>query len=65
MNPALVRAQGLLACQHISDGVDDFDAVHILMAEGPYSFDTASSVGSADTVVYCSEPFATSCFRSA
>jgi hypothetical protein len=54
-NPPLVRAQGLLACQRMSDGVDDLDAVYMLMDEGPYSFDTASSITSAAVVAYCRE----------
>lgn len=52
-NPPLVRAQGLQACRRIEDGVDPVDAVDMLMAEGPYSWDTASSIVAAATVFYC------------
>jgi Protein of unknown function (DUF732) len=52
-NAALLRAQGLLACQRMSDGVDGLDAVYLLMDEGPYSFATANSITSAAQVAYC------------
>ncbi|MEN3220706.1 DUF732 domain-containing protein [Mycolicibacterium porcinum] len=52
-NFPLIRAQGLLACQRQDDGMDGLDAVHLLQAEGPYSFDVANSIVSAAVVTYC------------
>lgn len=54
-NPPLVRAQGLQACQRMDDGVDKLDVIDMLMAEGPYSFDTASNIVATAVVYYCSE----------
>jgi Protein of unknown function (DUF732) len=54
-NPPLVRAQGLQACQRIDDGVDPVDASDMLMAEGPYSWDVASSIVASATVFLCPE----------
>lgn len=56
-NFPLVRAQGLLACQRQDDGVDGLDTVHMLQAEGPYSFDVANSIVSAAVVTYCRQHF--------
>jgi hypothetical protein len=56
-NPPLVRAQALQACQRIGDGVEPVDASSMLEAEGPYSWDTASSIVAAATVFYCPEHF--------
>jgi len=52
-NFGLVRSQGLEACQREDQGVDGLDAVHALMAEGPYSFDAANAIVSAAEVAYC------------
>jgi hypothetical protein len=52
-NFALVRSQGLEACQREDQGVAGLDAVHALMAEGPYPFESASSIVSAAEVAYC------------
>jgi hypothetical protein len=54
-NPPLVRVQGLLACQRHDNGVDGLEVVHMLMADGPYSFDVANSITSAAEVAYCPE----------
>lgn len=54
-NPPLVRAQALQACQRMDDGVDKLDAIDMLMAEGPYSFDTAANIVATAVVYYCSE----------
>lgn len=49
----LIRAQGLLACQRRDNGMDGLDAIHLLQAEGPYSFDVANAISSAAAVAYC------------
>jgi hypothetical protein len=54
-NPPLVRAQALQACQRIDDGAHPLDATAMLVAEGPYSWDTASTIVAAATVFYCIE----------
>ena len=56
-NRPLVRAQALQACQRIGGGVHPVDATDMLAVEGPYSWDTASSIVAAATVVYCPEHF--------
>lgn len=50
---ALVRSQGLLACQRLDDGLDGLDAIELLQDEGPYSFDVANSIVAAAVVTYC------------
>jgi hypothetical protein len=54
-NPPLVRTQALQACQRMDDGVLNADAADMLMAEGPYSWDVASTIVAAATVIYCRE----------
>jgi hypothetical protein len=54
-NPPLVRAQALQACQRMDDGVHGGVVVEMLMAEGPYSLDTATSIVGAATAFYCSD----------
>jgi hypothetical protein len=56
-NFPLVRAQGLLACQRLDNGLEAIDTVHLLQAEGPYSFDVANSITSAAVVIYCHDHF--------
>jgi hypothetical protein len=50
---ALVRTQGLIACQRQDNGMDGLDAVYTLQSDGPYSFDVANSIVSAAEVAYC------------
>ncbi len=52
-NFALLRAQGLEACQVIENGYGGYAATKRLQAEGPYLFDTASLIVSAASVAYC------------
>lgn len=54
-NPALVRAQGLIACQRGDNGMRSLDVIYRLQAEGPYSFDVANAIVSAAHVAYCPE----------
>lgn len=54
-NPSLMRTQGLMVCQHMDNGVEDLDAVYQLMADGPYPWETASTIAAAATVAYCPE----------
>lgn len=56
-NPPLVRSQALQACQRMDQGVEDLETVHMLMAEGPYSFDVAGTIVAAATVYYCRDHF--------
>ena len=55
MNPALIRAQGLMVCQRIDYGMDGLDAIYQLMAEGPYSFDVANAISASAKVAYCKD----------
>jgi hypothetical protein len=50
---ALVRSQGLNACQREDQGMAGLDVVHALMADGPYPFDAANAIVSAAEVAYC------------
>lgn len=52
-NPQLMRAHGLLICELTDNGVSGLDAIHQLMAEGPYTFETANSISAAAKVAYC------------
>lgn len=54
-NYPLVRTQGLITCQRRSAGIYGLDTIHMLQAEGPYSFDVANSISSAAAVAYCPE----------
>ncbi|MDV3125936.1 DUF732 domain-containing protein [Mycobacterium sp. 21AC1] len=53
-NPTLMRTHGLMVCQLMDNGVSDLDAVYQLMDDGPYPWDTASSIAAA-AVAYCPE----------
>ncbi len=52
-NFPLLVAQGQEACQRMAVGASTQDAIYALMAEGPYSFDTANSIVSTAGVTYC------------
>lgn len=54
-NPPLVLAQGLTACQRMTDGVNPVDASDMLEVEGAYSWDTAADIVSAAHVFLCPE----------
>jgi hypothetical protein len=53
MHWALLRGQGLRACQLEDSGWRSIDADYQLMREGPYIFDQANHISSAATVAYC------------
>jgi Protein of unknown function (DUF732) len=52
-NFPLLVDQGREACQRMAEGASTQDAIYALMAEGPYSFDTANSIVSSAGVTYC------------
>ena len=51
-NFALLRAQGLMACQRLENGSGGLNAASQLQAEGPYSFDVAAHIVSSASVAY-------------
>ena len=54
-NFPLLIAQGQEACDRMARGASALDAIHALMAEGPYSFGTANRIVGAAGMNYCFE----------
>ncbi|QNJ90963.1 DUF732 domain-containing protein [Mycolicibacterium fluoranthenivorans] len=52
-NPALIRDQGLRACELQDSGLTALDAIDQLQAAGPYSFDAANRIVAAASIAYC------------
>jgi len=53
MDFALLKAQGLRACQQETNGMSKLNATDALQSAGGYTFEQANSITSAADVEYC------------